>query len=148
MEELRKQLKETLATVFSFYLKAHNFHWNVEGPLFYELHKLFEEVYEDVYESIDPLAERIRTLGTYVPGSFTRYGELSAIEDIVDVPTSAEMLTILSEDNTKVIESLNASFALAATENNQGLMNFLADRIDQHNKWSWFLRASKKKGDQ
>lgn len=148
MDDLRKQLKETLATVFSFYLKVHNFHWNVEGPLFYELHKLFEDIYEDVYGSIDPLAERIRTLGTYAPGSFTRYGELSIIEDTVDVPTASDMITILSDDNTKVIDSLNASFALASKENKQGLMNFLADRIDQHNKWSWFLRASNKKGDQ
>ena len=68
MDELRAQLKETLATVFSFYLKAHNFHWNVEGPFFYEYHKMFGDIYEDVYSSIDGIAENLRKIGTYAPG--------------------------------------------------------------------------------
>ena len=147
MDELRKQLKETLATVFSFYLKAHNFHWNVEGPLFFEYHKLFQEIYEDVYASVDDLAENLRKIGTYAPGSYTRFGELTKIDDCVDVPSSQEMIEQLLSDNTIVIDSLNASFKLAAEINNQGLMNYLADRIDAHSKWSWFLRASKKKGE-
>lgn len=147
MDELRKQLKETLATVFSFYLKAHNFHWNIEGPLFFEYHKLFQEIYEDVYASVDDLAENLRKIGTYAPGSYTRFGELTKIDDCVDVPSSQEMIEQLLSDNTIVIDSLNASFKLAAEINNQGLMNYLADRIDAHSKWSWFLRASKKKGE-
>ena len=144
MEELRKQLKETLATVFSFYLKAHNFHWNVEGPMFYEYHKMFGKIYQDVYSSIDGIAENLRKIGTYAPGSYTRFSELSKIEDCIDVPPVQDMVDRLLADNTLVIESLNASFSLAETINSQGLMNFLADRIDQHQKWAWFLRASKK----
>lgn len=147
MDELRKQLKETLATVFGFYLKAHNFHWNVEGPNFREYHGLFQEIYEDTYGSIDNLAERIRTVGTYAPGSFTRYAELSKVEDEVGVPSQVEMVDMLAADNAIVIDSLNKSFSEASKLNMQGLMNFLADRIDQHNKWAWFLRASKKKGE-
>lgn len=147
MDELRAQLKETLATVFSFYLKTHNFHWNVEGPFFYEYHKMFGDIYDDVYGSVDSLAENLRKIGTYAPGSFTRYSELSKIADCVTVPTANEMVDMLIADNSSVIESLNASFKLAAAINNQGLMNYLADRIDAHSKWAWFLRASKKKGE-
>lgn len=147
MDELRKQLKETLATVFSFYLKAHNFHWNVEGPLFFEYHKLFQQIYEDVFESVDDLAENLRKIGTYAPGSYTRFGELSKIVDCIDVPSQTEMVEQLLSDNVIVLDSLNESLKQATSINNQGLMNYLADRIDAHNKWAWFLRASKKKGE-
>lgn len=147
MDELRKQLKETLATVFSFYLKAHNFHWNVEGPLFFEYHKLFQQIYEDVFESVDDLAENLRKIGTYAPGSYTRFSELSKIVDCIDVPSQTEMVEQLLSDNVIVLDSLNESLKQATSINNQGLMNYLADRIDAHNKWAWFLRASKKKGE-
>lgn len=144
MDEARKQLKETLATVFAFYLKAANFHWNVEGPDFFEYHKLFEMIYNDVYGSIDPLAEQLRAAGTYAPGSFKRFQELSQIEDALEPLSAKEMVQRLYDDNAIVIDSLNKSFSAAQSQNMQGLMNFLADRIDQHNKWAWFLRATKK----
>lgn len=144
MEEVRKQLKETFATTFAFYLKAANFHWNVEGPSFFEYHKLFETIYADVYQSIDPMAEQVRALGTYTPGSFKRFQELAQIEDALQPLSARDMVQRLYDDNAIVIESLNKSFKAAQSENLQGLMNFLADRIDQHNKWAWFLRATKK----
>ena len=144
MEEVRKQLKETFATTFAFYLKAANFHWNVEGPSFFEYHKLFETIYADVYQSIDPMAEQVRALGTYTPGSFKRFQELAQIEDALEPLSARDMVQRLYDDNAIVIESLNKSFKAAQSENLQGLMNFLADRIDQHNKWAWFLRATKK----
>lgn len=144
MDELKKQLKETLATVFSMYLKAANFHWNVEGPDFYQYHKLFEDIYTDVYDSIDPLAENCRKIGTYTPASYKRFSELSQIEDQLEPLSASAMLERLHADNQIVIESLNKALAEAQKNSQQGLMNFLADRIDQHQKWSWFLRASKK----
>jgi len=147
MDALRKQLKQTLATVFSFYLKAHNFHWNVEGPDFCQYHGLFQQIYEDTHSSIDGLAERIRTLGTYAPGSYKRFSELSEIEDEISVPSAPEMINKLLSDNNIVIESLTKSISEATRLNMQGVINFLADRVDQHNKWSWFLRASAKKGE-
>lgn len=146
MDDLRKQMKQTLATVFSFYLKTHYFHWNVEGPAFYEYHKMFDKISSDVYGSIDPLAEHIRTLSTYAPGSLTRFLELTEIQDELDIPTSTDMLQILHDDNAIVIASLAKSLDLANKDNMQGLVNFLADRLDKHNKWAWFLRASKKQG--
>jgi starvation-inducible DNA-binding protein len=144
MDKLKQQLKVTLATVFSFYLKAHSFHWNVEGSDFFQLHLLFEKIYSDVYESIDDLAERIRTLGTYAPSGLSRMSELSTIPDVKTVLTSTEMVDVLLSDNAAVLKELNASFAQAQAQKKQGLMNFLADRIDAHEKWGWFLRSTNK----
>lgn len=146
MEELKKQLKETFASVFSMYLKAANFHWNVEGPDFYQYHKLFEDVYADVYQSIDPLAEQLRAIGTYVPATLGRITELTTVDDVKGVLPASEMIDTLHADNQRVIDSLTKSFTEAEKLNNQALMNFLADRLDQHAKWGWFLRASMKKG--
>ena len=145
MDNLRKTLKISFASAFSFYLKAANFHWNVEGPDFYQYHKLFEDIYTDTYNSIDPLAEHCRTIGTYAPASLSRITELSAINDVTEVLTASSMIEMLLLDNDNLITCLNESFKEAQTHNMQGLMNFLADRIDQHQKWSWFLRSSKKK---
>lgn len=144
MDELKKTLKEALATVFAFYLKTHYFHWNVEGDDFYQYHKMFQKIYEDVYESVDTLAEEIRTLQSYAPGSLTRFKELSKVECELKIPPGHVMVERLLADNEIVIECLNKAFAEAQTHNKQGLMNFLADRIDKHNKWSWFLRSTKK----
>jgi starvation-inducible DNA-binding protein len=144
MEEVRTQMKTAFADVFSLYLKTANFHWNVEGFDFYQMHKLFETIYTDVYDSIDPMAEQIRTLGTYTPASFSRFQELSSIEDANKPLSAQEMLDALYTDNQTVITSLTAALKAAQGQNLQGLMNFLAGRIEQHNKWAWFLRASKK----
>lgn len=143
MDELRQNLKETLATVFAFYLKVHNCHWNIEGVDFYQYHKMLEDIYSDVYQSVDPLAETIRKVGGYAPGGLARYAELSSIDDLTDLVSSKEMIDILYKDNGIVIEKLNQSFRLAQKHSLQGTMNFLADRIDQHQKWNWFLRATK-----
>jgi len=144
MEELVKSMKVALATVFSFYLKAHNFHWNVEGPNFHEYHVMFQKIYEDVYASVDVFAEEIRALDSYAPGSFARFTALSKVDDETKVPSSKVMIERLLANNETVIECLNDAFKQAETQNKQGLMDFLAGRIDQHNKWSWFLRATKK----
>lgn len=144
MDELKKQLKETFATVFSLYLKAANFHWNVEGANFYQYHKMFDDVYSDVYGSLDPLAEHLRAIGTYVPASLARLTELTKVEDVKQPLAASAMISELHSDNDKVIESLNAALAAAQQQNCQGLMNFLAARIEQHNKWAWFLRSSSK----
>lgn len=144
MEDLVKSMKVALATVFSFYLKAHNFHWNVEGPNFHEYHTMFQKIYEDVYGSVDVFAEQIRALDDFAPGSYKRFGELSKVADEIKVPTGLVMVERLLADNEIVIEALNEAMKLATTHNKQGLMNFLGERIDQHNKWGWFLRATKK----
>ena len=92
MEQLILQLKRILATSFAMYLKSHNFHWNVEGPDFPEYHEFLGNLYEEVYGSVDEIAEKIRMLGAYAPGSFVRYSELSEIDDEVNVPVASQML--------------------------------------------------------
>lgn len=144
MEELIKSLKVAHATVFAFYLKSHFFHWNVEGPDFYQYHKLFEQIYQDVQESIDGFGEQIRTLDSYAPGSFERLGSLSKIHDETKIPTGAVMIERLLADNETLMVALTETADLATKANNQGLVNFLGARLETHAKWSYFLRSTKK----
>lgn len=144
MEDLIKAMKIAFSTEFSFYLKAHNFHWNVEGPDFQEYHKLFETIYEEVYESIDPFAENIRKLGSYTPGSYTRLSMLTQIDDETGVPPVMSMVEELLSDSDKSVKVFKMVYDLAEREGEHGLSNFLAERMDAHRKHSWMLRASLK----
>lgn len=144
MEELVEKMKVVLATTFSLYLKAHNFHWNVEGPSFIMYHDLFGKVYEEAFGAVDAIAEEIRTLDAYAPGSLARYSQLSAISDEINVPTAMQMVSKLYDDNKKCIEVLTEAFTIAEREKILGLANFLQDRIDIHSKHSWMLKASLK----
>lgn len=141
---LAEQLNKTLATVFSFYLEAHQFHWNVEGPSFRVLHDLFGDIYDDVHGSIDPIAEHIRTLDEYALHGFQPFMSQSSVKLVKSVPPPMDMVEILLEDNDKVLDSLKESFSAAEAENEQGIMNFLADRLDKHAKWKWQLRSTLK----
>lgn len=142
---LTDNLKILLASCYSFVIKAQQFHWCVEGPDFPQYHEFFGDIYEDVYgNSIDQVAEYIRILGGYTPGSFTRMNELSIIEDQLKIPRAQLMLQELHDDNTKIINLLNTCFESAEQENKQGIMDFLASRLDAHEKWSWQLRSTLK----
>lgn len=145
MNDLANAAKIAFASTFSFYLKAHNFHWNVEGPDFLEYHDLFGKIYEEVYGSIDDFAEKIRALGSYMPGSYTRFSMLSEIEDELSVPPKDAMTAELHEDNEKLIKILKMVYDLAEENAEHGFSNFLAERMDAHKKHGWMLRASLKK---
>lgn len=137
-------LRRNVADAVTLYLRAHGYHWNVVGSDFAEYHALFESVYTDVLGSIDPLAESIRKLDGVAP---FRLPELMALRSIADqstvTPLPAAMSADLLDANETMLEALRASFALAAgTADEQGVANFLAERIDSHMKWSWQLRAS------
>lgn len=147
MSELSNAAKIAFATTFSFYLKAHNFHWNVEGPDFLEYHNLFGKIYEEVYSSIDDFAEKIRSLGSYMPGSYTRFSMLSQIEDETDVLPKEAMLSELYDDNEKLIKVLKMVYDLAEQVGEHGFSNFLAERMDSHKKHGWMIRASLKTGN-
>jgi len=142
MDELIKATKIAFATEFSFYLKAHYFHWNVEGPDFKEYHDLFGAIYAEVYGSIDDFAENIRKLGSYTPGSYTRLSMLSQIEDETQVPPVTAMVQELLTDSDKTVKVFKMVYDLAEREGEHGLSNFLAERMDAHRKHSWMLRAS------
>ena len=144
MEELQKAAKIAFASEFSFYLKAHQFHWNVEGINFKELHDLFGAIYEEVYGSIDDFAEKIRSLGTYMPGSYTRFNMLSKIDDETNILDSTAMLQELAQDNEKMGRILKMVYDLAEQAGEHGFSNFLAERMDAHRKHGWMLKATLK----
>ena len=139
---LADNLKTLLATEYAFVIKAQFFHWNVEGPDFAQLHEFFAMLYEDVNDNaIDQTAEYIRTLDDYTPGSFERFLELSRISGQTKVPRARLMLEELLANNEQMIELLNETFAVAEQENQQGIANFVAERIDAHGKHGWMLRS-------
>lgn len=142
---LADDLKILLASCYGFAIKAQQFHWCVEGSDFPQYHKFFGEIYDDIAKNaIDQVAEYIRTLGSYTPGSFTRLKELCIIEEQLKIPRAQLMLAELESDNIKMIDLLNTCFKSAETENKQGIMNFLAERLDAHEKLGWMLRSTLK----
>jgi starvation-inducible DNA-binding protein len=144
MESLQQALKIAFASEFAFYLKAHYFHWNVEGPNFPQYHDLFGNIYEEVYGSIDTFAENIRKTGTYTPGSFTRFSMLSGINDETGILPAEAMAAELLQDSEKMSKMFQIVFAAAEELGEHGLSNFLADRQDAHDKHSWMLRSTLK----
>ena len=138
---LSDNLKVLLASVNSLSIKVQYFHWNVEGDNFPQYHDFFGNLYEEVYSSVDKIAEYIRTLDTFAPGSLSRYAELTIIEDQLKVPRPNLMFAELLSDNGKMIDLLNICFKSAEEENKQGIANFIAERLDAHEKHSWMLRS-------
>ena len=141
METLIEMMRKVLADTYAFQLKAHNYHWNVEGPDFPQYHKFLGKLYEEVFDAVDPIAEQIRALDAYVPGSFSRFLELTEIEDELSIPNGVEMARRLMVDNQKVIMTLDMAFKLADELDQQGLADFIAGRIDAHKKHGWMLRS-------
>jgi starvation-inducible DNA-binding protein len=145
MEELQRLSKIAFASEFSFYLKSHAFHWNVEGEDFLQYHDLFGKIYEEVYGSVDPFAEQIRSLGTYMPGSYTRFSMLSQVEDEERILPKDQMLKELYMDNEKMVVILKKLFDLSENNGEHGFSDFIAGRMDAHRKHGWQLRASMKR---
>jgi len=145
MEQLLAALRITLANSFELYFKAHGHHWNVEGMEFSQLHEFFGDLYQEVFNSIDSLAEEIRKLDATVPYGVVAFSKFKTVEDSEIYGKNVRgMLEDLQTTNQSVLESLNTSFKLAEQQNLQGLMDFLAGRISEHEKHAWMLRASLK----
>ena len=139
---LADNLKTLLATEYAYAVKTQFFHWNVEGPDFGQLHAFFAMLYSDVSDNaIDQTAEYIRTLDDYTPGSFERFLELSRISGQTKVPRARLMLEELLANNQQMIDLLNETFDVAEQEDQQGIANFVAERIDAHGKWGWQIRS-------
>lgn len=144
MKALPKQLSVLLADVVTLYFQAHGFHWNVEGEDFSQYHALFSDIYEDVYSSIDHIAENIRKLDEYAPFGLQDFIDKRTIESTSVKPEPKAMAKALLKSNDAVLVTLNKTFNEATDANEQGIADFLAGRIDMHQKWSWQLRASTK----
>ena len=139
---LVEDLKVLLATQYAFVIKSQFFHWNVEGSDFAQLHKFFGKIYQEVYDnSIDATAEYVRILDNYTPGSFERFSELSLVSGQTQVPRSMLMIQELLDDCEAIIGLLNQCFASAEQENQQGIADFVAGRIDAMGKHRWMLRS-------
>jgi starvation-inducible DNA-binding protein len=141
---LTDNLKTLLGSQFAYYTKAHAFHWNIESSDFYQYHTFFQAIYEDAYSAIDPIAEYIRSLDEYAPGSLERFLELSIISGQTKVPRARLMIEELLADSQTMVDLLNQCFATATEENKQDVANFIAERLSQTNKFAWQLRSSLK----
>jgi starvation-inducible DNA-binding protein len=139
--ELVEKLKVLLASSFSLYLKAHNYHWNVTGPNFSEYHKFFGKYYENVHESIDLYAEHIRMLGAFAPGSLKRFSELTLISDEIAIPSSKFMFVRLASDNGLLLDELRSAHRMSDEMGEIGVSATLETQIQFHEKMQWQLTA-------
>lgn len=136
-------LKKMLAEAYVLYHTIHGFHWNVKGTDFYEYHKLFDEIVGDIYDHLDPIAENIVKLGDVAPFVMSQLAGMSTIKETGLISkNSRELVEKFLEMNTEYINNIKEAFKIANSGNEQGVANFIAERIDQHQKWNWFLKAS------
>jgi len=135
------ELSKLLADSYTLYLMTHNFHWNVTGPMFNTLHQMFMTQYTEEWNALDSIAERIRALGHYAPGTYREYAKLSSISEPETVPDALEMVRLLVDGNESVAKTARAAFEKADTANDQPTADLLTQRLDVHEKNAWMLRS-------
>lgn len=145
MDKLIEALKRVLADTFAFRIKAQYYHWNVEGPDFKQYHDLFSDLYTSADANIDDIAEHIRALDAYAPGSFGRFAQLTSIQDENTIPAPLEMITRIAADNQKLHTGLMTAHAIADELGQRGVVNFLEGLIDANEKTQWMLRSTIKR---
>ena len=141
MEELIEQLKVILGTNFALYLKSHNYHWNIEGNNCPQYHDFLNTFYNEVFLQNDSIAEHIRYLDAYAPGSFTRFLELSVVDEATTVPDALTMMITLKNDNERYIVQLRAGIIVADEAGEPAVSNFLQELLGAHQKKAWMLRS-------
>ena len=134
-------LERLLADSYTLYLKTHNYHWNVTGPMFTTLHTLFETQYSELALAVDEIAERIRALGAPAPGSYTEFAALAKVEEARDVPRAEEMIATLVADQETVVAGARAAVLAAEAAGDQATADLGTRRIDLHEKNAWMLRS-------
>ncbi|MEM7067202.1 MAG: Dps family protein [Cyanobacteria bacterium P01_B01_bin.77] len=134
-------LSRTLADTYTLYLKTHNFHWNVTGPMFQTLHLMFEGQYNELALAVDAIAERIRALGFPAPGTYSEYAKLSSISETEGVPVAEEMIALLVEGQEAVARTARTVFAIADEANDEPTADLLTQRLQIHEKNAWMLRS-------
>ena len=141
MEQLIEQLKVILGTNFALYLKSHGFHWNIEGANFPQYHDFLNGFYNEVWNQNDSIAEHIRQLDSYAPGSLERMLELADLEESQNIPIALAMMTELKRDNDRFIVHLRAGIVAAEQADEPAIGNFLQDLLGAHQKKAWMLRS-------
>ena len=135
-------LAKLLADTYTLYLTTHNFHWNVTGPMFNTLHAMFMAQYTELWNAVDPIAERIRSLGFPAPGSYKQFGALASIDDApVTPPKAMDMVRILVAGHEAVARTARSIFPLAGKADDQPTADLLTQRLDVHEKTAWMLRS-------
>lgn len=134
-------ISHLLADTYTLYLKTHNFHWNVTGPMFNTLHLMFEEQYTELAQAIDAIAERIRALGFPAPGTYRQFAELSSIEEAEGVPDAQEMIRQLVQGQEAVVRTARKVLPVAAEVNDEPTVDLLTQRMQVHEKNAWMLRS-------
>lgn len=132
---------ELLADTYTLYLKTHNFHWNVVGPKFHDLHLMFEAQYTELAVAVDDIAERIRTLGFPAPGTYNQFASLTSINETLGVPAADEMVAILTSDNETLVRTARRILPLAQGANDESTASLISDRMAIHEKTAWMLRS-------
>ena len=134
-------LSHLLADSYTLYLKTHKFHWNVTGPMFQTLHLMFETQYTELSTAVDLIAERIRALGSFAPGSYAEFGKLSSIKEASDVPKAEDMIRQLVEGQEAVVRTARRIFPVAEKAGDEATADLLTQRIQLHEKTAWMLRS-------
>jgi starvation-inducible DNA-binding protein len=134
-------LSRVLADSYTLYLKTHNFHWNVTGPMFQTLHVMFETQYDELAIAVDLIAERIRALGVAAPGTYKQFAELSSIEEQDGVPKAEDMIRLLVRGHETAARTSREVFGVAEAANDQSTCDLLTQRMQVHEKTAWMLRS-------
>ena len=136
-----EQLKKLLADSYTLYLQTHNFHWNVTGPMFRELHLMFEEHYTELATAVDDIAERIRSLDVVAPGTYKAFSELTSIQEVEGIPTANDMLETLTQSHEQVVRTCRSALKVAQEADDESSSALISDRMRIHEKTAWMLRA-------
>lgn len=139
--EIANALSRLLADTYTLYLKTHNFHWNVTGPMFQTLHLMFEQQYNELALAVDLIAERIRALGAVAPGSYRDFARLSSVQEAEGVPAAVEMIRQLVQGQETVARTAREAFVIADRANDQPTADLLTQRMQIHEKTAWMLRS-------
>ena len=139
--KIAEGLKHLLADSYTLYLQTHNFHWNVTGPQFRELHLMFEEHYTELALAVDEIAERIRTLDVAAPGTYKAFAKLSSINEVEGVPAAKDMVGILTRGHEQVVKTCREALALSQEAGDESTTALVSDRMRVHEKTAWMLRA-------
>ena len=139
--EIAIGLSKLLADTYSLYLKTHNFHWNVTGPMFQTLHLMFETQYNELALAVDLIAERIRSLGFPAPGTYSEFARLSSIRETSGTPKAEEMIQILVEGQEAIVRTARSVFPVAENASDEATADLLTQRIQLHEKTAWMLRS-------
>lgn len=145
-KDISEGLSHLLADSYTLYLKTHNFHWNVEGPMFNTLHLMFMEQYTEMWNALDLIAERIRALGHYAPGTYKQLSKLTSIEESDKIPNAEGMLKQLLNGHEAVARTARKVFPAAEKGSDEGTLDLLTQRIQLHEKTAWMLRSMLTKG--